>query len=251
MKRHQASRQPAAEMDAAGQKRRLKSGHFWKRLLVLVLAGAMAAAGFVFFVDLGVLRIGSVKMVDFSQVVQLSRSVKFDCVIVPGALIHPDGRPSEMLSDRLDMAIRIYDAGLTNRILVSGDNSRLDYNEPASMRQYLMSAGIPPECIFMDYAGFDTYDTLYRARTVFQVERALFTTQDFQLLRALYIARQLGIDVWGVQSDYKASYRRAWYRLREYPARFKAFVDCEILQSKPTYLGPVIPISGDGRATLD
>jgi SanA protein len=251
MKQRQASLQTAAGLEAAGKRRLRKSGLFWKRLLAFVLAGAVAAAGLVFFVDLAVMQIGSVKMADFSQIVQLVHSVKFDCVIVPGALVYPDGRPSEMLSDRLDMAIQLFNAGLTDRILVSGDNSRPDYNEPASMRQYLMNAGIPTECIFMDYAGFDTYDTLYRARAVFQVERALFTTQDFQLLRALYIARQLGIDVWGVKSDYKVSYRRAWYRLREYPARFKAFFDCEVLHSKPTFLGPVIPISGDGRVTLD
>jgi vancomycin permeability regulator SanA len=119
------------------------------------------------------------------------------------------------------------------------------------MRRYLLAAGIPDACIFMDHAGFDTYDTVYRAKAVFNVRRAVITTQDFQLYRALYIGKHLDVDLWGVASEYSASYRSSWYRFREYPARVKAFFDCEILHSSPAYTGPLIPISGDGRATAD
>jgi vancomycin permeability regulator SanA len=156
-----------------------------------------------------------------------------------------------MLQDRLDRAVEIFKSGYTDRILVSGDHGQHEYNEVASMRDYLVKAGIPESCVFMDHAGFDTYDTLYRAKSVFEVRRALVTTQDFHLLRALYIGQQLGLDLWGVPSRYQDAYWSPWYRFREYPARVKAFFDCEILHSSPTYSGPPLPISGDGRITAD
>ena len=180
---------------------------------------------------------------------QLDGEAAFDCVIVPGALVYANGWPSAMLQDRLDMAVRIYNQGLTGRILVSGDHGQTDYDEVNVMRQYLIDAGIPAAHIFMDHAGFDTFDTMYRAQAVFGVKRALVTTQDFHLYRALYIGQQLGLDVQGVASAYRDSYRSSWYNFREYLARFKAFLDCEILHAKPKYTGPTIPISGDGNMT--
>ena len=181
---------------------------------------------------------------------QLAGEPVFDCIIVPGALVYANRWPSAMLQDRLDMAVEIYNQGLTERILVSGDHGQTDYDEVNVMRQYLLDAGIPAAHIFMDHAGFDTYDTMYRAQAVFGVQRALVTTQDFHLYRALYIGQQLGLDVQGVASAYRDSYRSSWYNFREYLARFKAFLDCEILNAKPTYTGPTIPISGDGSGTL-
>ncbi len=181
---------------------------------------------------------------------QLSGST-FDCVIVPGASVLPSGVPSLILQDRLDMAVEIFRSGLTDRILVSGDHGAVDYNEVGAMRDYLLDAGIPPAAIFMDHAGFDTYDTLYRARSVFEVEHALITTQDFQLVRALYIADRLGFDVLGVDCGYVKYAEKLRNRLREYPARVKAWLDAELLKVSPTYEGPTIPIEGDGRASWD
>lgn len=172
-----------------------------------------------------------------------------DCVIVPGALVYSD-RPSLMLQDRLDVALAIYQSGITDRILVSGDHGRKDYDEVNIMRQYLIDKGVDPEHIFMDHAGFDTYDTLYRARDVFLVRKAIVVTQDFHLRRALYIGECLKIDLQGVSSDLRAYPRAGYYRLREYAARVKAFIEC-LLKAKPTYLGETIPIQGSGLETVD
>lgn len=172
-----------------------------------------------------------------------------DCVIVPGALVYSD-RPSLMLQDRLDVALAIYRSGITDRILVSGDHGRKDYDEVNIMRQYLIDQGVNPEHIFMDHAGFDTYDTLYRARDVFLVQKAIVVTQDFHLRRALYIGECLKIDLQGVSSDLRAYPRAGYYRLREYAARVKAFVEC-LLQTQPTFLGETIPIQGSGLDTVD
>jgi len=119
------------------------------------------------------------------------------------------------------------------------------------MRQYLLDAGIPAEHVFMDHAGFDTYDTLFRAQSIFGVRRAVITTQDFHLIRALYIGKQLDLDLQGVDCGYVFPSEKSRYRLREYPARFKAFLDCEIFMSQPTYTGETIPITGSGLATVD
>ncbi len=221
-------------------------GRLLLRLVVLALAIGLVTSVGVLIIDRMVENQGRSREITFGQ---LAGQARFDCVIVPGALVHPDGTPSAMLRDRLDMAVAIYQSGCTDRILVSGDHGRADYNEVGVMRQYLLAAGIPDECIFMDHAGFDTYDTLYRAQAVFAVRRAVFTTQDFQLYRALYISRQLGLDVQGIACAYPDWYRKPWYRFREYFARCKAFLDCEILHASPTYTGPVIPIGGDGRLT--
>jgi SanA protein len=236
----------------------LKPAHnrkpFKRRLILFLLIFVILTiltAGFILLIDLRVEKAGREKVAEYDDLAGLAVKGKFDCVIVPGALVHPDGQPSEMLSDRLDMAIRIFRDGLTDRILVSGDHGSTDYNEVGSMREYLLDAGIPAECIFMDHAGFDTYDTVYRAKSIFCIKRALITTQDFHLYRALYIGKQLDIDLWGVACEYSDSYKKPWYRFREFPARVKAFLNCEILHSSSTYGGPQIPISGDGRATLD
>jgi len=172
-----------------------------------------------------------------------------DCVIVPGALVYSD-RPSLMLQDRLDVALSIYNSGITDRILVSGDHGRKDYDEVNIMRLYLIDQGVEPEHIFMDHAGFDTYDTLYRARDVFLVQTAIIVTQDFHLRRALYIGECLNINLQGVSSDLRVYPRAGYYRLREYAARVKAFIEC-LLNAQPTYLGETIPIQGSGLETVD
>lgn len=202
---------------------------------------------FILWMDTRIARIGRSLIVD--SIAELSAK-PYDCVIVPGALVR-DGQPSPMLQDRLDMALAIYRAGGTDRILVSGDHGQTDYDEVNVMRQYLLDRGVPAEQIFMDHAGFDTYDTLYRAQKVFAVRRAVVTTQTFHLLRAMYIGRELGLDVQGVASDLRPYYNIKRYRVREYIARFKAFLDCEVWHSKSMYLGPVIPITGSGLATVD
>ncbi|HAL73800.1 MAG TPA: hypothetical protein DCM45_01755 [Clostridiales bacterium] len=221
---------------------------FARRFLAVLLIAGVLTGILLLAVDAYVSAVGRQTILKLDE---LSSQSKYDCVIVPGALVYDSGRPSAMLRDRLDMAVRIYRSGVTDRILVSGDHGRTDYNEVGVMRQYLLDAGIPAEHVFMDHAGFDTYDSLYRAQSIFGVRRAVITTQDFHLIRALYIGKQLNLELQGVDCGYVFSSEKSRYRLREYPARFKAFLDCEIFMSQPTFTGETIPITGTGWATVD
>ena len=184
----------------------------------------------------------------FEELDEISGS--YDCAIVLGAKVGPDGTVSYMLRDRLDYAYDLYEKGVVPKILVSGDHGETDYDEVNSMRQYLLDKGAAIEDIFMDHAGFDTYATMYRAKEIFQVEGAVICTQKYHLYRAVYIAKRMGLDAKGVASDVYVSSKLPYFRAREWAARLKAFWEVEI--SKPTpILGEEIPISGDGTITED
>jgi SanA protein len=171
-------------------------------------------------------------------------------IIILGASVRSDGSLSSVLKERLDTGISLYRIDKAPKILLSGDNSTPRYNEVEAMRKYLVAHDVPEEDIFMDYAGFDTYDTMYRARDVFQVKSAIIVTQPFHLSRSVYIARRLGIDAQGYRnpSHVLKSYDRAIYR--EWLARVKAVWEVEISRPKPKFLGQPIPITGDGNAQL-
>jgi SanA protein len=169
--------------------------------------------------------------------------------IVLGAGVHPDGTPSPMLADRLTTGVELYKLGKVDKLLLSGDHGRKDYDEVNAMLRYCLSRGVPEEDVFTDHAGFDTYDTMYRARDVFKVSDALVVTQAFHLPRAVDTARALGLDATGVVADLRP-YLGEWrFALREWPARLNAFVQLYVTKPGPRFLGPVIPIEGDGRAT--
>lgn len=168
-------------------------------------------------------------------------------VLILGAGVYSNKTLTPILQDRVDTAISVYKQGLATKILVSGDNSKLSYNEVVPVHEYLVSAGIPASDIFLDYAGFDTYDSMYRARTIFQVESVIVVTQAFHLPRAVYIAQALGIKAQGIETQ--GTDGTSMNYLREVPADIKAFIDIAF-KSKPTYEGEIIPITGDGRATL-
>ncbi len=173
----------------------------------------------------------------------------FDCIIVLGAKIWSDG-PSPMLADRLDTAIFLYNKGAAPKIIMSGDHGQTTYDEVNPMKQYALDRGVASEDIFMDHAGFSTYESIYRAKAIFQSKKAIIVTQEYHLYRALYIASKLGLEAVGVASDPRA-YAGATYReLREILARNKDFVT-SIFKPKPKYLGDTIPITGDGNATDD
>jgi SanA protein len=236
-------------MDHVAHERRLARYHvrrhrrtLWTIALLLVVTGVLGLVALL-LVDLHVIRVGK-------AMIRNPEGKTYDCILVLGALVYGD-TPSPMLKDRLDAALAAYQAGLSDRILVSGDHGQKDYDEVNAMRIYLESAGVPPEDIFLDHAGFDTYDSLYRARDVFEVRTVLICTQRFHLLRALYIADRLGLAANGVDAAFRLYGRDAWYEIREIPARFKSYLDCEILHSQPTFLGEKIPISGSGLVTRD
>jgi SanA protein len=171
--------------------------------------------------------------------------------IVLGAYVDPDGALSGMLEDRVLTAVELYNAGKVKKLLMTGDHGEVSYDEVNNMRLYAEKKGVPPEDVFMDHAGFKTYESMYRADKVFHVKSALVVTQRFHLSRAVFLARARGIDARGVIAD-KARYWRVEYNeMREIPARAKDFIQIYVTRPLPTFLGPVISIEGDGRATHD
>jgi SanA protein len=182
-------------------------------------------------------------------VVKVEDAPKAKVAIVLGALVYNDGTPSPMLGDRLATGVALYKAGKVEKLLLSGDHGQTTYDEVNGMLEYCLAQGVPDEDIFTDHAGFDTYQTMYRARDVFEVTDCLVVTQGFHLSRAVYIARTLGLQATGVSGSLRP-YPSEWrFSLREWPARVKAVFQLHVTHPKPKYLGPVIPIDGDGRAT--
>ncbi len=163
--------------------------------------------------------------------------------LIPGAAILIDGGLSPIFRDRADAAIKLYEAGKAAKILVSGDNSTLSYNEVNPVRKYLLAKGVPDRDIFLDHAGFDTYSSMYRARDVFGVGSMLVVSQSFHLPRAVFIARMLGVEAYGVSADSGHILLRNY--VREALADEKAVLDL-LLRRAPKYLGEPIPITGDG-----
>jgi SanA protein len=169
--------------------------------------------------------------------------------LVLGAQVKPDGSPSAMLEDRIATAEALYRAGKVDKLLLSGDHGRASYDEVGTMRRALLERGIPAEDLFTDHAGFDTWDSAQRARRVFGVESAIVVTQRFHLARALYAAHRAGLDATGFAADrrdYAAVMARL--RLREALARVKVVADA-VTGAEPRFLGPRLPIEGDGRVT--
>lgn len=173
-----------------------------------------------------------------------------DCILVLGAGVWGNGRPSPMLEDRLLQGIELYENGVSDRLLMSGDHGRKEYDEVNAMKGFAMDRGIPSEHIFMDHAGFSTYESIYRARDIFKAKRIIIVTQKYHMYRALYIAEKLGIEAYWVASDPRQYAGQESRELRELLARLKDSFKC-IIKPEPTYLGDSIPISGDGNLTND
>ena len=167
--------------------------------------------------------------------------------LVLGASVSSKGVLSSVLAERADAAVRLYKQHKVERILVTGDNSTLQYDEVYPIGKYLLAHDIPQKDIFLDYAGFDTYSSLYRAKEVFGVQSMIITTQYFHLPRALYLAEHFGITAYGVDVA-ETSDNYTLNALREIPATLKMLFDIELLR-KPKYLGQSFPIVGDGTAT--
>ncbi len=153
--------------------------------------------------------------------------------LVFGAGLNGSGRPSDVLSDRLITAADLYFAGRVDKILVSGDNSREEYDEPTAMRDFLVTWGVPEEDIALDFAGRRTYDTCYRAKNIWNVESALLVTQDFHLPRALFLCNQFGIESAGVSASRQPYVRESYFAKREKLAVYKAILDVYVLHPKP------------------
>lgn len=171
-----------------------------------------------------------------------------DCILILGAGVRDDGSPSHMLEDRLLTGIDLYQSGQCKTLLMSGDHGREEYDEVNCMKDYAVNAGVLTEDIFMDHAGFSTYESLYRAREVFGAKKIVIVTQKYHLYRALYVADALGLDAVGVPADLRTYYGQSMRETRELAARVKDWL-YTIIKPLPTYLGDPIDLTGDGSVT--
>jgi len=177
-------------------------------------------------------------------------NIDVDCILILGAGLKPGGTPNKMLQERLDKGIELYKRGIAEKLLLSGDNGQVEYDEVNAMKTYVVDAGIPLEDIFLDHAGFSTYESVYRARDVFQVKKLIIITQKYHLFRALYIANGLGLDAYGVVPDIREYNGQTYREIREILARNKDFFTT-LLKPEPTYLGAKIPITSNGISSQD
>ncbi len=219
-----------------------------KKLLLLIIL-CLGIFGFIIIFGLNIYIKQSVK----GRIITAGNAEKLediDCILILGAGIWENNQPSPMLEDRLKQGIALYQSGVSDRLLMSGDHGRKNYDEVNVMKQYAINAGVPSEDIFMDHAGFSTYESLYRARDVFEANKIIVVTQKYHIYRALYVGKGLGLKVYGVASDLRKYAGQTKRDLREILARLKDFLYVAA-KPKPTYLGDTIPVSGNGDVTND
>ena len=226
--------------------RKKRWGGFFRFLVALILLGLLGTACLI-GVDAWVR--GSVRDQILTQE-QAAEVADVDCIVVLGCLVHEGGDPSDMLEDRLRRGVALYEAGAAPKLLMSGDHGTEGYDEVDAMKRYAVDAGIPSADVFMDHAGFSTYETIYRAKEIFCADKILIVTQEYHLYRALYIANALGIEAYGVGADYRTYWGQSSRDMREILARVKDFGMC-IFKPEPTYLGETIPVWGNGELTHD
>ena len=229
--------------EARENKRKLLIRRLLFGLILLFAAGIGAVFGVNTYVQASV----QDRILTEEQAAELE---EIDCVLVLGCGLEADGSPSPMLHDRLQQGVALYQKEAAPKLLVSGDHGREEYDEVNAMKRFAEEQGVPSEDVFMDHAGFSTDESVYRARDIFQVRRMVIVTQEYHLSRALYIAKRLGIEAWGVPADPRTYSGQTARDLREILARDKDFLTC-ILKPKPTYLGKAIPVNGNGNLTND
>ncbi len=209
-----------------------------RRIIRYSLIGITAALLFFLYINLHILVSGS------RRIVSQGNNPRSQAILVLGAAVYRNGRLSDMYQDRAQTALDLYNAGAAPYIIVSGDNSTVDYDEVTPVKKFLIANGVPSTSVFLDYAGFDTYDSLYRTRDIFGVTSTIVVTQRFHLPRALYIGKKLGLHVQGVVAD-RHHYRGIRYSyLRENAARLKAWWNV-MVESKPKFLGDKIELNSD------
>lgn len=210
-----------------------------KSIIILLLVVILVALGINLYVIISTMK--QVTKEDYSKI------EKSDCILVLGAAVWGN-EPSPMLEDRLKEAIELYKNNVAPKIIVSGDHRVDDYNEVKVMKNYLIEKGIPSDDIFMDHSGLSSYDSIYRAKEVFGVEKMIIVTQRYHLYRALYISNSLGIEAYGVSAEPRQYAGELYREVREILARDKDFVKC-IIKPESTYLGEKISIEANGDTT--
>ena len=217
-----------------------------KKIFKILIVIAIISIILVLFINFYVVGMANKRMIKDNDYSSLKN---VDCILILGAGIWGD-KPSPMLQDRLDEGVKLYKEGIASKIIMSGDHGREEYDEVNIMKEYAINKGVPSEDIFMDHAGFSTYESIYRAKEIFDADNIVIVTQEYHLYRALYIAEKLDINAYGVNSDPRKYSGQTFRELREILARNKDFINC-IIKPEPTYLGESIPVSGDGDITND
>ncbi len=217
-----------------------------KKVLKYIIIFIITIAIIILGINLYVILSTKKQIIEEEKYTELS---DIDCIIILGAGI-VEGKPSHMLEDRLLEGIKLYQNNVSDKIIMSGDHGRKEYDEVNVMKNYAIQRGVPSENIFMDHAGFSTYESIYRARDIFKARKVVIVTQKYHLYRALYIANQLGIEAYGVGADPRQYVGKTYREMREILARNKDFIKC-IFKPEPTYLGETIPVNGNGDITND
>jgi len=225
----------------------VKNKSLLKLIIILLicsfLAGILSVCGVNFYVK----HIGGSKIITSGKAADLK---DVDCIVILGCQVKENGKPSSMLSDRLNRGIELYKQGVAPKIIMSGDHGSASYDEVNAMKQFAIDRGVPSSDIFMDHAGFSTYETVYRAKEIFEADKLVIVTQEYHLHRALYIAKKMNIEAFGVSSDYRNYSGQIYREIREILARCKDFVKV-MFMPEPTFLGDAITISSNGDATND
>jgi len=219
-----------------------------RRLAFRIFRGLMVAGLCVFAITAAINAHVVLSTRDKILTMQDARNLDMDCVMVLGAGLRRDGTPSAMLADRLRVGIGAFEEGAAPVLLMSGDHGKTDYDEVNAMKAFAVERSVPSSNIFMDHAGFSTYESMYRARDIFRVEGLVIVTQRYHLYRAVYNAERMGLEAYGISSDLQRYANQRYFDFREYLARVKDFV-WGVVQPPPTYLGEPIPITGDGDVT--
>lgn len=217
-----------------------------KRIIFGLIICAVMLVAAVFGVN------GYVKTIGGKRIIlpETAAAYNADCILVLGCGVRSDGSLSDMLADRVECGVELYKHGAAPKIIMSGDHGRIDYDEVNAMKQRAVELGVPAEDVFMDHAGFSTYESVYRAKEIFGAKRVIAVTQKYHLYRTLYTAERLGLETYGVSADYREYRGETIREVREILARCKDFLKV-IAKPEPTYLGEMIPVSGDGNITND
>ena len=217
----------------------------FRNIIIVLLCLAVVGVAVLFLIS------GHVKSAAKDRILTVDEAAELDdvdCIIVLGCQVKDDGSLSHMLRDRLMRGLELYEVGAAPKLLMSGDHGREDYDEVGAMKDYAIENGVPSEDVFMDHAGFSTYETVYRAKEIFEADKVIIVTQEYHLYRALYIAEQLGVEAYGVSAVLNTYAGQSMRDFREVLARCKDWAMC-IFKPEPTYLGDVIPVSGNGDVT--
>ena len=221
-----------------------------KKIIKIATIVVASAATLLFVAWLGINIYVNAAVSEYILTPDEAKKLDVDAVIVLGAKVSDSGRPGLMLSSRLDMGIELYNGNASEKLIFSGDHGRTEYNEVGGMYLYALDKGVPESDIFLDHAGFSTYETACRAKKIFLVESAVMVSQEYHVPRAVYCARRKGIQAYGVSSDSIRWKGLPYFKFREGIAVCKDFLWC-LFDMPPTYLGEEIPVWSDTAVTHD